>query len=139
MQFFKKFSNFCDSLSASNSKLYLMGDLNLDVLKYSSCPNVTSYVDLLFSYGLLQIITKPTRTSYSATLIDHIITNNSDTLLESYIITTFLSNHFPVFHCIKTELKNSPPPFSYTRDYLKRNISAFNASLLNLDWSSLYV
>jgi len=112
VQFSEIFSNFCDSLTALNSKLYIMGDLNLDVLKYSTCPNVTSYVDLLFSYGLLQIITKPTRcTSHSATLIDHIITNNSETSLESYIITTFLSDHFPVFHCIKTVLKNPPPLF----------------------------
>jgi len=55
-QFFETFSKFCDSLSATNSKLYLMGDINLDVLKYSTCPNVTSYVDLLFSMGSYKLL-----------------------------------------------------------------------------------
>jgi len=122
LQFFDIFSNFCDTLSANNPKLYLLGDLNLDVLKYSVCPNVTNYVDLLFSYGLLQIVTKPTRcTHHSATLIDHIITNNSDTDLESFVVTTFMSDHFPVFHIMKSCTK-PPPPLLILLSEIFRNV-----------------
>ena len=121
-QFFDIFSNFCETLSANNSKLYLLGDLNLDVLKYSVCPNVTSYVDLLFSYGLLQIVTKPTRcTHQSATLIDHIITNNSDTDLTSLVVTTFMSDHFPVFHLMKSSDNPTPPPLLSQLSEIFRN------------------
>jgi len=95
---------------------------------------------LLFSYGLLQIVTKPTRcTHHSATLIDHIITNNSDTDLESFVVTTFMSDHFPVFHIMKSCTKPPPPAYTFVRDFSKRNMAAFNTSLLNVDWSPLYI
>jgi hypothetical protein len=54
-----------------------MVDFNLDVLKYQSCNLSRTYIDLLFSLGLLQVITKPTRCKpNSATLIDHVCTNH---------------------------------------------------------------
>ena len=72
-QFIELFTNFCSNL-ISLGTVYLLGDINLDLLKYSKCNQVTSYVDLLFSLGLLQIITKPTRcTPRSATLIQNLI------------------------------------------------------------------
>ena len=46
-------------------------------LKYNIITQVTEYIDLLFSYGFLQLIMKPTRcTSHSATLIDHVVSNS---------------------------------------------------------------
>jgi len=83
-----QFSNFLDILSNTSNSLndlnvstYICGDFNLDVLKYSEISKVCDYVDIMFSFGFLQIITKPTRcTSNSATLIDHIFSNNSNFL-----------------------------------------------------------
>jgi hypothetical protein len=66
---------------------------------YNNNVVVTDYIDLLFSFGLLQIITKPTRISqHSATLIDHLITNAPSSKFESIIITSKLSDHFLVIH-----------------------------------------
>jgi len=54
-----------------------MGDFNVDLLKYNSRDKTNNCVDNLFTQGLLPLVTKPTRvTSTSATLIDHIYTNN---------------------------------------------------------------
>ena len=76
-QFLDLLSNLCNNLTSQNQIFYILGDLNIDVLKYNSCNFTRDYVELLFSYGLLQVITKPTRCSLnSATLIDHVITNS---------------------------------------------------------------
>ncbi|MFN9955355.1 MAG: hypothetical protein ACK55I_19840, partial [bacterium] len=82
-------SNVLDDLSSFNVPIYLLGNLNLDVLQIDSSCNVSDYINLLFSYGLLQVITKPTRcTDHSATIIDHIITNSQLTNYESCIVWT---------------------------------------------------
>ena len=67
--FLELFTNLVNDLQLSYSDLYIFGDINIDVLKYDSIPSVQDYVDLLFSFGLLQVITRPTRcTQNSATL-----------------------------------------------------------------------
>jgi exonuclease III len=84
--FMETFSNLLSSLSDSKTNFFIVGDFNLDVVNYSSNIRVSDYVDLLFSYGVLQIVTKPTRcTSNSATIIDHILTNTSQPCFKSVI------------------------------------------------------
>ena len=72
LQFLELLSNLLSSLSDSNSQVFLFGDFNLDALNYNIIGQVTEYIDLLFSHGLLQINLKPTRcTMHSATLIEY--------------------------------------------------------------------
>ena len=54
-------------------QLYILGDMNIDFLKYNHHAQTEEYLDMLHSNNILPIITKPTRiTNYTATLIDHI-------------------------------------------------------------------
>ncbi len=46
--FFEILSNVSSDLSNSNSKFYIVGDFNIDVLKYESNKFASQYVDLLF-------------------------------------------------------------------------------------------
>jgi hypothetical protein len=99
---------------------------------------VTEYVDLLFSFGLLQVITKPTRcTQNSATLIDHVITNAVGPYIESIIITSLISDHFPILHHCNTSKKISKPTIIKTRNFSDENIGRFNQALQRLDWSAV--
>ena len=62
-----------------NQKLeyYICGDITIDLLQYDSNVHVKNYSDMLFSLGCIPLIKPPTRiTSSSATLIDHIYSNN---------------------------------------------------------------
>ena len=70
--------------------LYLVGDLNLDLLKNEDNSDIGAYLDSMFSFGLLPCITKPTRfqepdtrisgstcpLSKTPTLIDHIFSSS---------------------------------------------------------------
>ena len=58
---------------------YLVGDLNIDLLKYEEHRPTSDFVDILYANNMFPFIVKPTRvTDKSATLIDHIMTNNFD-------------------------------------------------------------
>ena len=75
---------------------YLVGDFNLNLLRCNE-NYVGDFINLLYSYLLLPTITKPTRvTSISASIIDHIWTNDPKNYQTSDIIYTLVSDHFPV-------------------------------------------
>ena len=84
---------------------YIMGDMSIDLLKHHTHQQTGQYVDMLYSYDLLPVITKPTTiTSHTATLIDHIYTNTINSLV-SGIVTVDISDHLPVFCVAGISLK----------------------------------
>ena len=75
--FSDKFSNILSQISKDNKHCYVMGDFNLNLLQYNYHVPTQEFIDSLFSHALLPLISNPSRlTSYSATLIDNIFTNN---------------------------------------------------------------
>jgi hypothetical protein len=98
---FDTFMDFLNNILAdcndSNIPSYIAGDFNINVLNYDHDNLVSEYVNNIFLHGFLQIVTKPTRcTSNSATLIDHVLTNDIKSSYECNIITCKMSDHFPV-------------------------------------------
>ena len=57
-QFIELFSSISECATSKPYPFYIFGDTNIDCLKYNSSPNSTEFIDLLFSHGLLQIVTK---------------------------------------------------------------------------------
>ena len=80
-----------------------------------------AFNDTIYSYGLIPLITRPTRvTETSATLIDNIFTNKSISCGKSMygILVSDISDHYPVF-CVETILKGK----SIVVPFLKRDFS----------------
>ncbi len=137
--FSELFSNLLSDLSSLDTPSFIYGDLNIDVLKYSNCPRATEYIDLLFSYGFLQLIAKPTRcTNSSATLIDHCLTNANNLTSNSVILTTNVSDHFPILHYITGPQKRIPVKYVTFRDFSVENMNKFKTTLAGLTWDSVY-
>ena len=96
-QFSDTLSNILSDLSSNYEKVYIFGDFNLDLLKVNENKFVSEYVDTLFSFGFLQIVTKPMRVSAnSATLIDHVLTNSLNETFESFLLCWQISDHLPL-------------------------------------------
>ena len=75
--FIDKFSNILSLISKDNKHCSVMGDFNLNLLQYNHHVPSQEFIDSLFSHAFLPLISNPTSlTSYSATLIDNIFTNN---------------------------------------------------------------
>ena len=78
-----------------------MGDLNINLFKIEEHRQTSNYLDIMYSHSLFPLITKPTRvTGNSATLIDHIFTNNFGTNVTHTqgILCTTICYHYAVFH-----------------------------------------
>ena len=66
-----------DKVSKENKTIFLLGDFNVDLLKYESHPPTNEFLDSLSSNMFLPYILLPTRvTSHSKTLIDNIFSNH---------------------------------------------------------------
>jgi hypothetical protein len=53
-------SNILSDVNASNIPAYIVGDFNIDVLKFYINPFANEYVNCFFLNGYIQIVTKPT-------------------------------------------------------------------------------
>ena len=129
-------SNLLSDLTSVYDEIYIFGDLNIDVLKYSSCKFATEYVDLLFSFGLLQTVTKPTRcTINSATLIDHAIVLPKPQPFESVILVSKVSDHFPVILFGNSVAPKKPLKEVTSRDFSEANINKFKRATSSFNWN----
>ncbi len=130
------FTNMLSSLVVASTPLYIVGDFNIDLLKISTNARCSDFLDLLFSFGLLQIVTKPTRcTDNSATLIDHIITNQSHPTFSCHILTSKISDHFPIIHFLQTKKPTEKPKTLTARNFCTSNLDKFKANLTNINWN----
>ncbi len=136
--FMESLRSLLDNLLSRNVPVYIFGDINLDVLRYSNCNNVTEYINLLFSHGFIQTVTLPTRcTSNSASIIDHCITNSS-TDFNSIILTSNISDHFPILHFLSDTGSKSQPKFINYHDFSDTNVTKFCNNLSAINWDPLY-
>jgi len=134
--FLDLFSNLCNSLP--NSDTFILGDFNVNLLQYPNVRSVSDFVDLLFSYGFLQNILFPTRVSpASSSLIDHIITNSNFTNRKSFIITTDISDHYPVIFHVNQSKETTPKPVLFSRDFSQKNKNNFGMALRQLTWNDV--
>ena len=131
-------NDLLELLAGENKEIYIMGDMNIDLLKLNEHWKTGEYVENIFTHGFIPLITKPTRiTDHSATLIDHIYTNRTDTNMTSGIITTDISDHFGIFTCFGRARNNNTHIETDTksRTYSNTNMATFNKLLETVDFS----
>ena len=80
-EFTKHFDDLIIKLQ-NRYQLCILGDMNIDFLKYNDYTQTEDCLAMLHSNNISAIIIKPTRiTNYTATLIDHIYTNNTNQMI----------------------------------------------------------
>jgi len=130
--------NIMDTISTEKKHCVLMGDFNIDLLKYNTNDRTNDFIDNIFSQGFLPLIHKPTRiTDYSETLIDHIYSNNLLAKSTSGIIITDLSDHLGIYHIVKNKSRNHKEHVVTKRILSLENQLKFNQLLEQTDFSSI--
>ena len=123
-------------LSREDKTIVLMGDFNIDLLKYDNNVDSADFVDLMYSNFLLPYITTPTRIStHSRTLIDNIFSNNiEDGLVSGNIITT-VSDHYAQFFFMKDiKFNKNKRPDIYQHDFRNFDNKVFETKLNSINW-----
>ena len=105
IEFIEEFSNSLSDLSHKKKVYYILGDFNINLHRDNRMNSANLYINSILSHGAIPLITKQTRISNnSSTIIDHIITNDSKHELQSFIVKSDLTDHYPIFCVIN---KNS--------------------------------
>ena len=113
----------CKSLEILNetkTKYILVGDYNIDLLKYNLATDVTNYTNSLNSTGCNVHVDKPTRIAKnSATCIDHVYSNLTPDRLTNRIILSDASDHFSILTKVPdANQPNDKNQFFYRRSKL---------------------
>ena len=135
--FYTKVSNIVDSLRLENKVIYITGDFNVDLLKFRESNDATNLLTLFTANNFVCTIAHPTRvTATTATLIDHLWTNNGINLINNGIIYSDISDHFPVFSKFSYKSKSNSKQ-DVVIEYRKisdSNIENFKNDLLDVHW-----
>jgi len=137
---FCEFEKVIDKIDAEDLELYLLGDLNSDLMpeNISNC-NARVLTNILDIYGLSQLITEPTRvTPTSRTLIDVCITNCPDKIVNSGVIHVGISDHSLVYMTRKTRYERTGVHrVIETRLYNNFDKDGFLQDLAQKPWSTV--
>ena len=127
------------SRQKSYSKLYVIGDLNINMLKKDN--QSLQLFNLMTSFHLFCTTTKPTRIDVnrgSATLIDHIWSTDVENNVKNCIIFDDTSDHFPIlslFHINRTMGKSMTIK---KRKITERGKNLFLDEISRVDWVVVY-
>ena len=120
--FIEELEVILEQVSSENKICYLLGDFNIDLLKFETHSQILELLNLLYSFTFRPLVDKPTRiTSTTATLIDNIFTNNIE-VQRSNIILSDVSDHLPFITFGPCLIRKT----NETAHYWKRNTSEAN-------------
>ena len=140
--FISKLNELLTRISKEQKTCYLLGDYNLDLLKYNEHNYTDDFLDTIFSHCFMPLINHPTRiTSHSATLIDNIFVNNPSIMqqLISGILFSDISDHLPIFTIQPNKpLMSTDNVNVIRRDINPRTLSIFQLELKNCKWNDIY-
>ena len=136
--FIQKITEVANIISLENEESYLMGDFNIDLLKFQTHDKTNYFINCMITTGFLPVITKPSRiTDHSATLIDHIYSNNTIHNYISGLIITDVSDHFGPFCINRKKEPIKAPTFTYIRKISEINIAYFKQILSATDFRTV--
>ena len=103
-------------------------------------PPVENFINQMISKNFLPIINRPTRvTLHSCTLIDNIFCNRVDEVESSGVITTNISDQYPVFAREKfPTLPEDSISINY-RVFSDENLSNFKNALQDINWNPVLI
>jgi hypothetical protein len=92
------FSKLIDKIGCEKTMSFILGDYNINLLKYENHSETNNFLNLMFEHHYFPLINRPTRFSaYGSTLIDNIFTNCMDDKFSTGCIISDISDHLPVY------------------------------------------
>ena len=141
--FFDHFEKLIKQIDDEDKEMYLMGDLNCDMLKKEKLSNnmPTKKLNSVYElYQLSQLIDEATRiTMTTSSLIDHITTNTPEKISHSGVIHTGISDHSLVFAIRKIRvMQRNEKNCIEIRNMKNFDEKKFIDELLNQHWDYVY-
>ena len=127
-------------------EVFIVGDMNLDLLSYGSHTPTSEYLDTMISNAMIPMVTKPIRVKHgSATLIDHVFCRLPGKGIDAGILCTEIAgshgftDHYPVFCLVEIRISTERPRKRIVSKYFsKEGHIKRREALRNQDWSDVY-
>ena len=135
--YFNNLEVVLEDLLANYSHVTIMGDFNTCLLRDDV--RARKLNSILMSLNLRMLLLKPTHhTNYADTLLDLIITSNSD-LVSKYgqFPASGFSLHDLIFVSLRLKLPKSKPVTLLLRSFQNLNIEKLRSDALSIDWSQV--
>ena len=136
--------NYLNILLQKNSKekknVFLLGNFNVDLLKYDKHAGTNGFIDSLSSYMYLPYILHPARvTSHSQTIIDNIFSNYVSKEAVCGNLTSTIFDHLPQVLFIPSMFSGNPATKSniFERSWKNVNQAEFLMDYFCKDWSNI--
>ena len=143
--FHQQLTKTLNTISSEKKTCYLLGDFNLNLLAHMSDSQVRDFINLFYSHDYIPCIDRPTRIKTnkhghtSVSLIDNIFTNDVLSTINSGVIITDLSDHFPIFmtkqnsrHTVSASTQSTR-----SRQIKPNNIKGLKNALSLVDWNNV--
>ena len=128
---------------ADKKEMILLSDFNISLLDFDKNKRVQSFVTLMFRFGLIPTINKPTCvTRHIATPIDHVFTNTIKDNIEikTAILKTDISDYFPIIFATKNKIDAEiPGQYIFKRNISDQSIDRFKQKLRNINWNNVNI
>ena len=124
-------------MSKKDKAMMLMGDFNIDLLKYDTNTDSIAFLDSMNTNFLRPYITTPTRVStYSETLIDNIFLNNTEDGLVSGNIISTISDQFAQVLLQKGIKRVKKKRNLFRHNFKTLDKTLFDFELRQTDWNT---
>ena len=127
-------------ISKEKKNAFLLGDFNVDLLKYDKHAGTNEFIDSLSSYMYLPYILHPTRvTGHSQTIIDNILFNYISKEAVCGNLTSTISDHLPQVYFISSMFSDNPDKKCtiFERSWTNFNQAEFAMDYFDKDWSNI--
>ena len=149
----EKFTNILDNVIRSldrHSRKHTIftGDFNVDLIKYDRDLPGQNLIAVFEKYGFVQLVSRPTRvTDHSATLIDHVYTNDVTNTVSCHVITLDISDHLATLTTLslgenierRGKVKASREQSSQARKFNEASNSDFKNLIEGETWSEVLI
>ena len=133
------YENFLQYLDNFNAPILVMGDVNCNIMGENHSSLRAKYTDVNNLYTMEHINTdKPTRVTHnSATLIDHMLTNNMNFVKSCGVLHLGMSDHSLSYLIWKGNFPKSGPRYVEYRNMKRFNVDDFKRDLSEQSWDSI--
>ena len=119
-------------LNDMNKHFFIFGDMNINTSPRQLSSSGSDYINMLLSYGIDSVIDKPIRiTPSSATILDHILTNEDRFTIVLGVVEHDLTDHYPVMVSVSHKMDENKycSNAKFTRDLSTFSVDSFNEDL----------
>ena len=128
------FSNTLVSALSMNLPVYILGDLNCNLLSLQDPPAQT-LVSFCSSFNLSQVISHPTRiTESTESLIDVALVSNANLVKEAKVSPSSISDHELILVVLNIRKSRPKPTYILTRSYKNYKPEVFTRDLSEVPW-----